>query len=134
MVQWYGLPNGFPTDLGGLISIDNPNINNIYADFVSITYGSNLHKHTWTFRAGMVDNLANLQCWLYIIHSGSYDTNTPTFGGSDYYSESGIADKMWSSVCMLDMLCEQQCGGLERHQDAMVYKDTQWDYNQRYWI
>ena len=35
---------------------------------------------------------------LTIVHSGRYDTDTATFGSSDYYSESGIADIMWSSV------------------------------------
>ena len=36
----YGSPDGFPLDLGGYVLVDNPNINNIYVDGVSITYDS----------------------------------------------------------------------------------------------
>ena len=44
------------------MSVDNPNIDNIYDDDVSITYDGNPCKHVWTFGVDLVDSLANANC------------------------------------------------------------------------
>ena len=49
----YGSLDGFPLDLGGGVLINNPNIDNIYFDGISITYDSNPRKHVWTLGGGL---------------------------------------------------------------------------------
>ena len=58
----YGSSDGFSPDLRGGVSVDNPNIDNIYVDGVSITYDGNPCEHVWTFGVDLVDNLANANC------------------------------------------------------------------------
>ena len=55
----YGSPDGFPPDLGGYVLVNNPNIDNIYVNGVSITYDSNPRKHVWTLGVGVVADDAN---------------------------------------------------------------------------
>ena len=49
-----GSLDAFLPILGGPVLVNNPNINNNYVDGVSITYGSNHHKHVWTLGVGNV--------------------------------------------------------------------------------
>ena len=109
----YGSPDGFPPDLGGGVFVHNPNIDNIYVDGVSITYGSNPRKHIWTLAMGLYEYSACVQCCP--CNTGITGTPVPSFVGNDYYCESGIASGSWSSVLYdNDPLWDgQQCGGLE---------------------
>ena len=82
--------DGFPPDLGGGY-LYNPNIDHNYVDGVSITYGNNPCKHTWTLGVGNVaddtsPNQYNCPC-----NTGNTETTVPSFVGSNYYCESGIA-------------------------------------------
>ena len=109
----YGSPDGFPPDLGGGVLINNPNIDNIYVDGVSITYDNNPRKHVWTLGVGnFADRATRFSCPCNINNTG---TTVPSFVGSNYYCESGIASGDWSSVLYAnDPLWDgQQCGGLE---------------------
>ena len=109
----YGSPDGFPPHLGGGYLID-PNIDNIYVDGVSITYGSNPRKHVWTLGVGLFADNANF--YYFSCPCNTSNTGTiPSFVGSDYYCESGLASGDWSSVLYAnDPLWDgQQCGGLE---------------------
>ena len=56
----YGSPDGFPPDLG--TGLSNPNIDNIYVDGVSITYGNNPRKHIWTLGVGLFDYSTCIFC------------------------------------------------------------------------
>ena len=60
----YVSPDGFPSNIGSRVLVHNPNIDNIYVDGVSITYGSNPRKHVWTLAVGFDDYLANEYCLL----------------------------------------------------------------------
>ena len=109
----YGSIDGFPPDLGGGVLINNPNIDNIYVDGVSITYDSNPRKHIWTLGGGnSVDHASRFCC---PCNTGSTGTTVPSFVGSNYYCESGIASGYPSSVLYAnDPLWDgQQCVGLE---------------------
>ena len=108
----YGSPDGFPPNLGGGY-LYNPNIDNIYIDGVSITYGSNPRKHIWTLGVGNFDYSTCVYCCQ--CNTGSTETTVPSFVGSDYYCESGIASGSWNNVLYPnDPLWDgQQCGGLE---------------------
>ena len=109
----YGSPDGFPPDLGGGVIVNNPNIDNIYVDGVSITYGSNPRKHIWTLGVGVFDYSASSVCCP--CNNGSTGTTVPSFIGNDYYCESGIASGNFNSVLYAnDAIWDgQQCGGLE---------------------
>ena len=108
----YGSPDGFLPDLGGGVIVNNPNIDNIYVDGVSITYGSNPRKHVWTLGVGVYDYSACAHCCP--CNTGSTGTTVPSFVGSDYYCESGTSGG-WSFVLYPDdpLWDGQQCGGLE---------------------
>ena len=107
-------PDGFPPNLGGLVLINNPNIDNIYVDGVSITYGNNPCKQVWTLRVGVVANNIN-HFFCSPCNTNNTGTTVPSFVGSDYHCESGIASGHWSSVLYAnDPLWDgQQYGGLE---------------------
>ena len=109
----YGSPDGFPPNLGGGVIVHNPNIDNIYVDGVSITYGSNPRKHVWTLGVGVFDYSACVDCCP--CNTNSTGTTVPSFVGRDYYCESGIASEVLNSVLYPnDPLWDgQQCGGLE---------------------
>ena len=100
----YGSPDGF---------LPNLNIDNNYVDGVSITYGSNPRKHIWTLGVGLFEYSTCVYCCP--CNTGSTETTVPSFVGSDYYCESGIASGGWSNVLYPnDPLWDgQQCGGLE---------------------
>ena len=109
----YASPDGFPPHLGGVGYVNNPNIDNIYVDGVSITYGSNPRKHIWTLGVGVFDYSASSVCCP--CNTGSTGTTVPRFVGIDYYCESGIANGSYNIVLYPnDPLWDgQQCGGLE---------------------
>ena len=109
----YGSPDGFPPYLGGGVIVNNPNIDNIYVDGVSITYSSNPRKHIWTLGVGVFEYSACPECCP--CNTGSTGTIVPSFVGNDYYCESGIASGDFNSVLYPnDPLWDgQQCGGLE---------------------
>ena len=111
----YGSPDAFPPDLGGLVHVNNPNIDNIYVDGVSITYGSNPRKHVWTLGAGFHADRTNSYVYSCPCNTGNTKTTVPIFVGNDYYCESGVASGKLSSVLYPnDPLWDgQQCGGLE---------------------
>ena len=109
----YKSPDGFPPDLGGEPLVNNPNIDNIYVDGVSITYDNNPRKHVWTLGVGWVaDNANSYGC---PCNTGNTETTVPSFIGNNYYCESGIASGYPNSVLYAnDPLWDgQQCGGLE---------------------
>ena len=108
----YRSPDSFPPNLGGGY-LYNPNIDNNYVDGVSITYDSNPRKHIWTLGGGnSVDHASRFCCPCNINNA---ETTVPSFVGSDYYCESGIASGDWTNVLYAnDPLWDgQQCGGLE---------------------
>ena len=76
MIEYqYVSPDGFPPNLGGLVLINNPNIDNIYVDGVSITYGNNPCKQVWTLGVGVVANNINhffVLCVILIIQEQLY--------------------------------------------------------------
>ena len=74
------------------------NINNAYVDGVSITHGSP-RKHIWTLAAGLVETTINdhhCPC------SSSAGAQPPSFVGSDYYCESGLYSRPWTSIVYSD--------------------------------
>ena len=110
----YCSPDGFPPNLGGGVIVNNPNIDNIYVDGVSITYGSNPRKHIWTLGVGLVASAVQEFCCP--CNTGIIETFVPSFVGNDYYCESGINSGGWSTGVLYanDSLWDgQQCGGLE---------------------
>ena len=110
----YASPDGFPPNLGGGY-LYNPNIDNIYVDGVSITYDNNPCKHVWTLGVGNVAHDTSVNQHNCPCNTGNTETTVPSFVGSDYYCESGIASGHWSSVLYAnDPLWDgQQCVGLE---------------------
>ena len=93
-----GSPDSFPPNLGGYVFVNNnPNIDNVYVDGVSTTYGSNPRKHNiiLTLGVGVVDNVANVFCCPCNTNTGSIGTTVPAFVGNDYYCESGIASSIY---------------------------------------
>ena len=75
-----------------------------YVDGVSITHGSNPRKHVWTYASGVVEYLNNqYSC---PCNTGS-TYQAPSFVGSDYYCESGIA--IWNSYGIGIEKCHCNC-------------------------
>ena len=109
----YCSPDGFPPDLGGGVIVNNPNIDNIYVDGVSITYSSNPRKHIWTLGVGLYEYSGCIDCCP--CNTNSTGTTVPSFVGNDYYCESGIASGDFNTVLYPnDPIWDgQQCGGLE---------------------
>ena len=66
---------------------DNPNIDAIYVDGISITYDSNPRKHIWTYACGAFADGANI--WACTCNTGSTGTTVPSFVGKSHYCESG---------------------------------------------
>ena len=72
-----------------------------YVDGVSITYGSNPHTHVWTYAVGTVSyKVRKCDC---PCNNGS-SHQAPSFVGSDYYCESGIATTWNGTVFNNDLL------------------------------
>ena len=110
----YESPDSFPPNLGGGY-LYNPNIDNIYVDGVSITYDNNPRKHVWTLGVGWVADNAIVYSLSCPCNINNTETTVPSFIGSNYYCESGIASGYPNSVLYAnDPLWDgQQCGGLE---------------------
>ena len=87
----YGSPDAFPPILGGPVLINNPNIDHNYVDGVSITYGNNPRKHVWTLGVGNVTDDTSPNQYNCACNTGNTETTVPSFVGSNYYCESGIA-------------------------------------------
>ena len=98
----YGSPDGFPPDLGGLVLVNNLNIDNIYVDGVAITYDSNPRKHVWTLGVGVFAHVADEYCCP--CNTGSTGTTVPSFTGSDYYCEPGEAGNLWRYILYAKLL------------------------------
>ena len=93
----------------------NPSLNNIdkvYVDGASITYGSAPRKHIWTYAAGLNLLTGSSRC---PCNTGNV-FNSPPFVGSDYYCETGDNDdtccdyNLYSNDTVWD---GQQCPGIE---------------------
>ena len=110
----YGSTDAFPPNLGGGY-LYNPNVDNIYVDGVSITHDNNPRKHVWTLGVGWVADNAIVYSLSCPCNINNTETTVPSFVGSDYYCESGIASGYPNSVLYAnDPLWDgQQCGGLE---------------------
>ena len=91
-------------------------IDRYYVDGVSITYGTNPHKHIWTYAAGISEQETNFDsCPCNTGFNGSRNP-AATFIGSHYYCESGNPLTYPSSPILYadDPLWDgHQCNGLE---------------------
>ena len=106
-----GTPDAF--GLKGSIRLNEVSIERYYVDGISITYGSpgNRH-HVYTYAAGLseLSDLSSCPC--------AGGTAPPQLVGSDFYCESGLANRSWdiftSPFYSNDVLWDrQQCGGNE---------------------
>ena len=85
----YGSPDGVGPNLGGGIN-PNTEIDQVYVDGVSITYGDNSRNHIWTYMGGGYEQTSFINPFVCPCHT-QYDQQflPPTFIGNDYYCESG---------------------------------------------
>ena len=85
----YGSPDGAGPNLGGGI-IPNTEIDQIYVDGVSITYGENPRKHIWTYIGSVYEQVNYKDVYICPCNT-QYTTqfSPPIFIGNDYYCESG---------------------------------------------
>ena len=100
----YASPDGFPPLFNSNASPDIENCNT-YVDGVTITYGSNPHKHIWTYAGGLC-----------LCNSLGFNKTLPNFVGNDNYCEHGLSEgQKWSYVLYAsDPLWDgQQCNGNE---------------------
>lgn len=89
----------------------NRTINDIYVDGVSITYGTDIRQHLWTYAAGRKENgakISNCPC------NRGFNMDQypqPSFVGEDYYCESGNPDvateKLYNDVLWDGLQCRQ---------------------------
>ena len=107
----FGSPDGFPPHLTSFIST-YPNIDGIFVDGISLTFGSSPHKHIWTYVGGIDAN--ETKRWCCPCNTDCTGTEIASFVGSDYYCESGTSGG-WSHILYPDdpLWDGQQCGGLE---------------------
>ena len=85
-------------------------IDNVYAEGVSITHGTNPRKHIWTYVAGSVDN--EIGSGICLCNNGSI-ASTPSFVDENYYCESGT-DNFQNKLHPNDPLWDgMQCNNLE---------------------
>ena len=84
----FGSPDGFPPYLTGYIHT-YPNINGIYVDGISLTFGSSHHKHIWIYVRGIHANEPNY--WCCPCNTECTETLIPNFVGNGYYCESGTS-------------------------------------------
>ena len=88
------------------------NIDKVYVDGVSITYGSAPRKHIWTYAAGLNLSSGSSTC---PCNTGN-GHNPPPFVGSDNYCETGDNDETCCGYTLIrnDPLWDgQQCPGIE---------------------
>ena len=85
----YGSPDGTgPTKKGRIKS--NTEIDQVYVDGVSITYGDNPRKHIWTYMGGGYEQINIRTSHVCPCHTQyNHQYLPPTFIGNDYYCESG---------------------------------------------
>ena len=107
----YGTPDAFEP-----YNFDNSlNIDSVYVDGVSITYGSAPRKHIWTYANGV--NLVHPTPQFNCPCNTNNSVVPPPFIGSDYYCETGDNDKEccgFSTLYSNDPLWDgQQCPGEE---------------------
>ena len=74
----YGSPDAFPPNVGGPVLVNNPNIDNIYVEVVSITYGNNPCKHVWTLAMGVFADNANNYVYSCPCNTGNTETFVPS--------------------------------------------------------
>ena len=106
-----GTPDAFfPYITNSLLNIDG-----LYVDGVSITYGSAPRKHIWTYATGV--NLVHIDAGLNCPCNTGIGFVSPSFVGSDYYCETGDNDNTCCDRSVLysnDTLWDgQQCPGEE---------------------
>ena len=84
----YGSPNGAGPKLGGSKSYTD--IDEVYVDGVSITYGENPRKHVWTYMGSKFEQTSDISPYVCPCHTQYNQQLLPlTFIGNDYYCESG---------------------------------------------
>lgn len=89
------------------------NINGVYVDGISITYGpSSDYKHIWTYANGFSEDYESVFACPCNVGSNSF---TPAYVKEDYYCESAIPNGTWTyGVYLHDVLWDgQQCTGYE---------------------
>ena len=101
----YATPNAFYMSTG--------DIDSLYVDGVSITYGSNPRQHIWTYAGGLTEtglvDVYGCPC-----NNGSYASPLPFFVDNDYYCESGTYDSWYPTLYVDDPLWDgQNCNGPE---------------------
>ena len=78
-------------------SLDNPTIDDNYADGVILTHGQSPRKHVWTFVCTRSENNIrdDLVCPCHRAN-GEYTLDTPPFIGQDYFCDAGNnGDPLW---------------------------------------
>ena len=114
----FGVPDGFPP-LNLAKAIPNIDNCNTYVDGVTFTYGSNLHKHIWTYAGGSRETAGGNDLkrpYVCPCNSDSSDTYAPEWVGNDYYCESGLHSSQSHHEVLFanDPLWDgQQCNGNE---------------------
>ena len=85
----YKSPDGAGPILGGGFG-PNTEIDQVYVDGVSITYGDNPRKHIWTYMGSVFEEVNSKSSIVCPCHT-QYNQQLlpPTFIGNDYYCESG---------------------------------------------
>ena len=108
-VYQFRSPDGFPPlhDSNASPNIENCNT---YVDGVTITYGSNPHKHIWTYRESVGVEF-NPPQYIYPCNNDSNGTYVPDWIGSDHYCESGLSSE-------------------QNHQEVLYFNDALWDGQQ----
>ena len=110
--QFYA-PDGFPPLYASNASPDIDNCNT-YVDGVTITYGSNPHKHIWTYACGITESNLNVIPYSCPCNINSTGTTVPIFVGIDYYCESGVSQNPNKILYTNDPLWDgQKCNGNE---------------------
>ena len=92
----YGSPDGVGPKLGGDKSYTE--IDQVYVDGVSITYGDNPRKHVWTYVGGVLEQINIFTPHVCPCHT-NYNQQLLPFIGNDYFCESGNPDD-WSPTAL----------------------------------
>ena len=97
----YGSPDGVGPRLGGNVTYDynNTEIDQVYVDGLSITYGENPRKYIWTYMGSSYEQTSGIFPFVCPCHT-QYDQQLlpPAFIGNDYYCESGNPEPIWYST------------------------------------
>ena len=85
----YGSPDGAGPILGDGIK-PNTEIDQVYVDGVSITYGGNPRKHIWTYMGSVHEQISRISPYVCPCNTKyNQQLSPPKFIGNDYYCESG---------------------------------------------